>query len=209
MISYMNIMWFDQFYPSFSLLIVFYFPSQLHVLWKKNLSLWFHLVPSVFTPRSDLLLEHGYTLGKCIPEENWLPCPSNHSLLSVPQITLGLHKSYPYESFLGFWMVWSCESIGSVMIAIGNSCTGLAIFDECSFSAGIHCLWLLWSSQSLLHDDPWDLGERKYNIDVPISDENPILSDSLHTGQLELSVWITIYYKNVLTSVEGYTNTCA
>lgn len=31
---------------------------------------------------------------------------------------------------------------------------------------------------------PETWGERKYYIDVPISDENPILSDSLHTGQL-------------------------
>lgn len=177
-----NVIWsiLPFFLSSHSLLLSF--PTSCAL--EKNLSLWFHLVPSVFTPRSDHLLEHGYTLGKCIPEENWLPCPSSHNLLSVPQITLGLHKSFPYESFLGFWTAWSCESLGSVMIAIGSSCTGLAIFDKYSFSAGIHCLWLLWSSQSLLHDDPWDLGKRKYNIDVPISDENPIFSDSLHTGQL-------------------------
>lgn len=184
MISYMHIMWFDQFYPPFSCLIVFHFPSQLHMFWKKNLSLWFHLVRPAFILRWDHLLEHVYILGNCIPEENWLSCPSSHNLLSVPQLTLGLPKSFRYESFLGFWMAWSCESLGSAMLAAGSSCTDLAIFDKCSFSAGIHCLWLLWSSQSLLHDDPWDLGKRKYKIDVPIRAEHPIVSDSLHTGKL-------------------------
>ena len=161
------------------------FPFQHYMFSVPSLNnLWEHLVLPVtaWVHGSQIIWEHGQSLQGHPTEETWHCLPQEPSVANIL-----FYSSLLF--LLGFWLAWSCASLGHKVLVTVSSWMRYRFMPDISLFGS----WDLSSQSSMMMLS----FERIHDTDVSFRAELASYC-SQHADWLWVTVFITVYYKKNL-----------